>query len=595
MKGTVVNTWLDTIKEIYNEDVIKKAKSKVNWDEELIITPLKNIEDDKIFSLINEISNELSKDVGDLWREMGNENINSFSKWFPSYFKGRTLKNFLMMMDTVHLQLTKMIPGANPPRLKANIIDDKTIEIQYESKRGMFDYFIGLLEGSSKFFSENINIKELSRNEKDEIKILKVRVEFAEAFNKKKTYYLNKLLSFGIFKKIKYKIAVASFLASIASIFAFNNLVLTTQINSIHIIGLAAIIAIITGLITHFIAAPFKELKKELADLKKLNFKNSNYILSGDEFSELQKELASVKDKIREDILFLKGGTDDMYNFTKDFVDIAEKMTRVSNNISNIVEEVANGAQEQAGETENSVYIVDSNIKKINQLVEEGNKSKDNLEGAVDNIQKSALEVQDVNKRIILTRDAFANVNEMGLELSNRISNIMEIVDTVSDIASQTNLLSLNASIEAARSSDNSRGFAVVADEIRDLAEDSQKAGDSIKENLEEFTDHVKDLVSGINNQFQNLEESYQLLENVATSNKESSSNIESATQQLVGIVDSLNLETRKIVEVMDNLNSLAAIAEENSASSEEMSASVNDYSEKIKEMSGYIEQMEKL
>jgi methyl-accepting chemotaxis protein len=59
--------------------------------------------------------------------------------------------------------------------------------------------------------------------------------------------------------------------------------------------------------------------------------------------------------------------------------------------------------------------------------------------------------------------------------------------------------------------------------------------------------------------------------------------------------VNSLNTETKKIREVIENFNNLAAIAEENSASSEEMSASVSNYSEKIKEMTGYIEQMEDL
>ncbi|MEJ6952604.1 heme NO-binding domain-containing protein [Natronospora cellulosivora (SeqCode)] len=595
MKGTIVNTWLKTIEKLYNKEIIVKTKSKLNWDDDLIITPLMDIDDQRVFELIEAIANNLNISTSKLWHEIGVENINSFSNWFPSYFKGRTLKNFLLMMDTVHLQLTKMIPGANPPRLKANTIDKKTIEIKYESQRGLFDYFLGLLEGSANFFSEEISIEELKREETATPKSLTVRIEFAESLTNKKSYFISKVLSFGIFRKIKYKTAITSLLASIISLLSLNKIIEFNNESWLHITGLAVFTALITGLVTHFISSPIKELKKELAELKELNFDNSNTIVTMDEFSDLQSELNNVKNKVKEDILFLKGGTDDMHNFTKDFVNIADKMSTVSNHISQVVTEVANGAQEQAAETENSVYIVNNNVNKINELVEEGNESKLNLEEAVTSIKKSANEVQDVNKRIIETRDAFANVNEMGLELSKRISNIMEIVNTVSDIASQTNLLSLNASIEAARSSDNSRGFAVVADEIRDLAEDSQEAGDSIKKNLEEFTDHVKELVNGISNQFQNLEESYHLLENVSTSNKNSSSNIEIATQQLVGIVDNLNLETKKIVKVLDNLNSLAAIAEENSASSEEMSASVNDYSEKIEEMTGYIGQMEVL
>ncbi len=253
------------------------------------------------------------------------------------------------------------------------------------------------------------------------------------------------------------------------------------------------------------------------------------------------------------------------------------------------------GATEQAEETENSAYIVDNNVREIENLVETGSQSKEQLEAAVASIKESAGDVRQVNQMINDIKEAFGDVNDRGIQLSHQVEEIMEIVDTVSEIAEQTNLLSLNATIEAARSSGDSRGFAVVADEIRDLADDSHKAGEEIRHNLESFTKEVKALVNGISSQFSNLEESNKALDNVTAANQESTEKIEDASEQVMEIVDNLRNETQKISEVIEKLNSLAAIAEENSASSQEMSASVSDYADKIKEMTDYIQQTEKL
>ncbi|MFW5991908.1 MAG: heme NO-binding domain-containing protein [Halanaerobiaceae bacterium] len=590
MKGTVVSTWINTLNELYGEDIVNKAKNNSSWDEELIITPLMNIEDKKAFDLVETMAQEAGKSPGELWQEIGQQNIYSFSKWFPSYFEGRQLKNFLMMMDTVHKQLTKMIPGANPPGLKAREINNNTIEITYSSQRGMFDYFLGLLKGSSEFFSEPIKIREQQRKEKGETKQLVVRIEFAEDFRTKKSVLFNKIFSLGLFKKLKYKLTLGVLLSSLALSYGFGifDNYWMPAVFSLANSGITLVIA-------HFLTRPFKYINQDLDRIKNMTLTDTFSLQTADEFETVLNHLREIKNTIREDILFLKGGTDDMYNFTNEFVGIADEMGKVSDNISLVVEEVANGAQEQAEETENSAYIVDNNVKQINKLVESGNQSKENLENAVKSIKDSAGDIQEVNKMIEGVKEAFADVNERGIKLSERINNIMEIVDTVSEIANQTNLLSLNASIEAARSSDNSRGFAVVADEIRELAEDSQKAGETIKDNLEEFTEKVKELVDGISAQFANLEKSNQALNQVTDSNLSASERIEEATDQVVLIVNQLNSETQKIGEVIENLNSLAAIAEENSASSQEMSASVGDYSEKIKDMTGYVEQMEEL
>ncbi|MGM0437007.1 MAG: methyl-accepting chemotaxis protein [Bacillota bacterium] len=586
MKGTVVSTWIKTMEKLHSKEIVNKAKKESNWDEDVVITPLMNIEDQKAFNLIEKVAEKANQDIEKLWFQIGKQNIYSFADWFPSYFKGRQLKNFLMLMDTVHKQLTNMISGANPPRIIPEELSTDTIQLTYKSKRGMYDYFLGLLNGSAEFFEEDMEITEIERGKENEKYYLVVQIKFAKDFKDVKNYSFNKILSFGFLKKIKYKISFSLVILNLLTIYLFkiNNPLILTAIN-----GGAGLI------FTHFLTKPFNTLKSELDKMKDLNLDNATSLNTNDEFESTFQNLKEVKVKIREDILFLKGGTDDMYNFTEEIVDISNEMGKVSENISTVVDEVAQGAQEQAEETENSAYIVDNNINTIEDLAESGEKSKVELESAVDSIKKSANEVEQVNNRIENVKEAFADVNKRGKELAQEISEIMEIVDTVSEIANQTNLLSLNASIEAARSSDNSRGFTVVADEIRELAEDSQKAGERINDNLKEFTAQVQDLVNSISNQFENLEESNKILKQVTESNKKASNDIESVSEQVVSIVEDLNEESKKIAKVIENLNSLAAIAEENSASSEEMSASVSDYSEKIQDMTGYIKQMDEL
>lgn len=591
MKGTVVATWLTTLKKTYGEEVVNKAKKKAGFKEDLIISPMTTIEDQKTKDLMKFIGKEVGKKPGEIWHDMGIKNIETFSQWFPSYFSNRTLKNFLMLMDTVHQQLTEMLPGANPPGLRAKELNDHQIEMTYKSKRGMFDYFLGLLEGSSSFFKTPIEIEEVKRGKtSDDKEFLTIHISFEKAFRNKKNYLFSKIISLGIFKSISSKIGLSSFILSFI-------LLSLPQFSAGLVLNFSSafILSILLTITTKFLMAPARAIEAELTKIETLNLDDETRLATNDDFEKLFEKLRQIKAKLRKDILFLKGGTDDMHNFTEDFVDLASDMEEVSDGISNIVDEVAQGAQAQAQETEESAYIINDNVEQIEKLAEAGKNSRDNLENAVENIRSSTQAVVKVNKRIGGVKSAFANVNKLGQQLSEKIETIMGIVDTVEDIAEQTNLLSLNASIEAARSAENGRGFTVVAEEVRELAEESQTAVETIRKNLGEFTEHVETLSSSISEQYSNLEQSNEALANVTESSNNATSDIEAASNQVVEIVDSLNSETKKIRKVIENFNNLAAIAEENSASSEEMSANVNNYSEKIKEMTGYIEQMEDL
>ncbi len=588
MKGTVVATWIKSLRKLYGDEVVNKSLVKLGWSENRVISPLEEINDNESKQLMEEVSKLVGKTTQEVWRNVGKSNIESFYKWFPSYFDRSNTKSFMMMMDDVHIQLTKMIKGAKPPRLFATDISEKELEIKYVSKRGMFDYFLGLLEGSADFFKEKIEYKELERGTEDGMSFMRVHIKFEKGFSSAKNYRLSRVLSLGFVKKAFLKIPL------IASLLFFPVGYLVTK-NLLDTSLLTAAAFVLTTLMSYIVLKPIDAIRNEIEVLKKMEFSTFTKIQTGDNIEKLSVDINQFKEIMQKDFLFLKGGNDDMYSFTESFSEIALNMRSLSDGISNIVQDVANGAVHQAEETEKSVDIIGENMNTLNRIAEEELKSSGQLEAAVSNIKVSATETQKVASMILAVKDNFAHVNTQGVELSKRVSDIMNIVTTVESIADQTNLLSLNAAIESARAGELGRGFAVVANEIRGLAEDSKSSVKTINENLQLFTGEVNKLIGQVNAQFKQLEESNQTLEKVAKDNSQATNQIGVVADSIVKLVDEMSAQTHQLSLVFENMHSLAAIAEENSASSQEMSANVIEYSHKIGELTTYIEELEKL
>ncbi|NMA94619.1 MAG: chemotaxis protein [Clostridiales bacterium] len=591
MKGTVVSLWIQIFTELYGKDKIERALDEVGWPQDRIISPLENIDDKEVKAFFASVAAEAGKDESTVLRELGHNNIYAFQEWFPSYFERKTLKGFITLMDDVHTQITKKIKGARPPRLLVKELSPKEIEFTYISNRGFFDYFIGLLEGSAKVFKEELEWKELERGMTEEgSHYLKLYVKFEKQDDVLKEHKLNKILSLGFLKNIPIKLSIYSSLL-FALVYILPDIDGRWREGLIYT-GINFIITLITSMAFLY---PMKDFKDELKRMKNLDFSGKTGIETGDEFENYAMLFNRIKENIRKDFLVLKGGTDDMYRFTKEFGGIADNMSTLSDSISNVVQEVAYGASHQAEETESAVYQLNESITNINEISELEIQGKKNLDKAVETITRSHADIESVAAMLLKVRDSFEGVNEKAYTLSNKAKESLDIVNTVGAISKRTNILALNATIEASRAGEAGKGFGVVADEIRHLAESTNEAVEEINANLVSFTGEIAQVAEEIADQFDQMEKSNRTLGQVSKANMESTNQVSAVAEDISKLVEELSRETTIMSDVFENIHSLSAIAQENSASSQEMSATVTEYSERIKELMEYIQQLEEL
>jgi len=586
MKGTVVATWMKTCRKLYGDSAVDRAMESNGWTSNKLFTPAENVDDQMILSVIGSIAKSQNVDIKKLWRSIGNYNIKSFAEDFPAFFEHENVYSFLKSMYDVHVVMVKRLPGATPPLLSIEPISTREAIFSYHSKRGMFDYFLGMLDGSCEKYNEKVQIEELERTSDS----LKLKLIFEKDILYKKSYLFNKVLSLGFIRNFGAKVALFTF---IISVIAF-----------IPLMGLSSIPKILIGSavssIASFIAAsslvrPRKLLEESLKKLNTSDFVEEIQVSTGDFFEDLFKHLADHKKNVRTDFVGYKGITDEMGTFADKINIITESMNSTSVEITDVVEQVANSSVDQASNTERAVSILNDNIQSLRAIVENENMNKEELEKAIDKINNSYKNVDNTSKNILSSLEKFQEVKDKGINLETRAKDITNIVSIVSGISEQTNLLALNASIEAARAGEAGRGFSVVAEEVRKLAEQSKGAVEEINSNLAQFVEDIKVLVDKIELQYDVLQAETSSLETVRDISYEATNSVQIVAKSTIKTINELTKETDSIASIYETIESLAAIAEENSASSEEVSASVANYTNEIKKLIDNIQEFKKI
>ncbi|HEY5560479.1 MAG TPA: heme NO-binding domain-containing protein [Clostridiaceae bacterium] len=576
MKGTVVATWLNTSRRLYSDKIVDAAMIEAKWGKGKIFTPLENVNDDAVKIAIEYIAKETHLSKSELWNVIGKDNILSFTKDFPAFFKHENLYTFLKSLFDVHVVMTQKFVGSKPPLVNIIPISNKKAIFTYKSERGMFDYLYGLLDGSADYFKEKIIYKELEKTPNS----LKLEITFEKDIYFKKVYGMNKLLSLGFIKNLGIKVSVPVFLLSLAlyiPLFGPGNIVKV-------LIG-SFVSSLVAAIATNILLYPMVTIKSSIQSIISNNYVENGDIITIDAFQDFYKLIQKYKKNVTTDFIGFKGVTDELNVFAGNLNEISTTMSYTSEEIAGVVEQVANGAVDQAQNTNDVVMQLNENIKTLKTIVNSENTNKEELEVTIKKIAKSYEEVNSSSNNIASTLEKFENVRNEGIRLQNKAKDITNIVSIVSGISEQTNLLALNASIEAARAGEAGRGFSVVADEVRKLAEQSQEAVEQINSNLEQFAIEIKKLVDDIGTQYVVLENETKGLSRVRDTNFEANKSIQTVAASMINTIEELNKEADSIASIYEKVESLSAIAEENSASSEEVSASVSNYSNEIKKL----------
>lgn len=573
MKGTVVATWMRTNRKLFGDSRVDEAMNYVGWGSGKIFSPIENVDDQEIKKIISYIAEKQNMAVGELWRKIGQDNIKAFSNDYPAFFIHDNLYSFLKSLFDIHIVMTKKFAGAKPPLVAIEPISKREAIFSYKSSRGMFDYFIGMLEGTCEYFNEKINIEEISKSDTE----LNIKLTFDKDIYYKKNYLFNKIFSLGFIKSFGVKAGIFTFI--ISAIFMLPIMGIVKGLIGSAISGVASFIVAL------LMTMPMNTIKEELERIINNQYSVDGEIVTNDFFEDLYMLIKKHKSGIQADFIGFKGVTDEMNTFVDKINIISDSMENTSSEISGVVEQVADGAIIQAQNTDNAVHSLNENIQELRTIVENENGNKLELEEAMNKINNSYENVDSASKNIMNSLEKFNEVKVKGVRLEEKANDINSIVSIVSGIAEQTNLLALNASIEAARAGEHGRGFAVVAESIRKLAEQSKEAVEEINSNLKQFVSEIKSLVDNIGIQYNALANETNNLGVVRNISFEANQSIQTVATSMIDTINKLNTEANSIANVYDSIESLAAIAEENSASSEEVSANVTTYTNEIKKL----------
>lgn len=346
-----------------------------------------------------------------------------------------------------------------------------------------------------------------------------------------------------------------------------------------NIVIAASLILLITVgiLITRMIVKPTEELKNLLSKAEKGDLTVKGSYQSKDEIGALTASFNNMINSLRGILLTVNENSHQVATASEELTASADQTTAASEHVASAIQEIASASENSKTKLEQNADALKEALEGVLRIAEKSTTVSELAKESEKEAEEGGQFVENNLAQMRSIHESIRKSNEVIQSLSHRSQEIGKILDVISGIADQTNLLALNAAIEAARAGEHGKGFAVVADEVRKLAEQSQTSTKMIADLINRIQEDTEESVQTMSEIMNNAEKGVKV--SVETSNKfmqilDKTRNI---TPQIEEITATVQQISASVEEVSTSASEIALLVQKNSASFEEIAASTEE------------------
>ena len=342
-----------------------------------------------------------------------------------------------------------------------------------------------------------------------------------------------------------------------------NSLNLTITVTTFAALGIGVFVAIVLsrGIVNATLSVLVEAEAIAAGDLTRDDLQ----IKSNDELGDLTSAINKMKNSLRDVI--------------QSIASTAEHVASASEEISSAASQQSQGAETQKDQTSQVATAMQEMSSTVLQVSENSNKAADASREAAETARKGGSIVEDTLTKMRVISDSVSGTAKKMEGLGKSSDQIGRIAGVIDDIADQTNLLALNAAIEAARAGEQGRGFAVVADEVRKLAERTTTATKEIAQMIKNIQDETKSAVTAMEAGTKQVEDGVKSTSQAGDSLKEIIHMSEHVGEMITHIATAATEQSSASEEINNNIEQIARLVRESSDGAQQSAKACQDLS----------------